>query len=120
MKDRSMEIIQEKLDEKIWDYMKKEYPAEVSSRLDINNPITFKDLIFELISGKNMYEIDGLKGLDSEPEEIIIMELNYRLGEEEYFFGRFDFENSKEKFMKTDYYKQLSPEEKLRFEVDEN
>lgn len=120
MKDRSMKIIQEKLDEKIWDYMKKEYPTEVSSRLDIDNPITFKDLIFELISGKNVYEIDGLKGLDSEPEEAIIIELNHRLGEEKYLFGRFDFENSKEKFMKTEYYKQLSPGEKLKFEVTKN
>lgn len=119
--ENTYKTICKKLERKIWDYMKKEWPDEyeiaISNDVDIDNPITFKDLIFELISGKNIYEIKGLGGLDSEPEEIIIEELNNVFGEEDDFFGRFDFQNSKERFMETDYYNQLPPEEKLKFEA---
>lgn len=115
-----------RLDEKIWDFMKREWssgdeddPGEYeiaeANGVDVESDITFKDLMLELLKGKKFYEV--IYGLDSEPSELIIEELNSILDDDEYVFDRFRNEDAKNSKGFSNWYNSLTDEEKLKIEL---
>lgn len=118
-----------RLDEKILDFMKREWssgdeddPGEYEiaeeNGVDVESDITFKDLMLELVRGNNVYDV--IEDLDSEPEQIIVDELN-NIIDDEGAFGRFDWENEDAKNSEgfSNWYNGLTDEEKLKIELDD-